>query len=62
MRDVSGVANAVNIAPGGAVVKSGLKVCAQGGQPLKTLGVIEIDDQQADARMDDGIRGQSVPS
>jgi hypothetical protein len=63
VRNVSGVANAMNITPGGAVVKSILENCAQGRQPLKALGVIKVNDQQADTRMDgDGIRGEPVTS
>jgi len=63
VRNVSGVANAMNITLSGTVVKSVLKVCAQGRQALKTLGVIKVDDKQADTRMDDdGIRGEPVPS
>lgn len=61
VRNVSGVANAVNITPGGGVVKSDLEVGAQGRQSAETLGVIEIDDQQSDTRMDDGIGGEPVP-
>jgi hypothetical protein len=61
VRNVSGVANTVNITPGGGVVKSGFEIGAQGRQSAKTLGMIEIDDQQTDTGMDDGIPGETVP-
>ena len=49
---VSGVANTVNITPGGVAVKSVLKIRPQLGQPVQTLGVVEVDDEQTRARMD----------
>jgi hypothetical protein len=62
VRDVSGVANAVNISPGGVMVKSVLKVRAQGGQTVKTLGVVEVDDQQAGALVDEGLCVEAIPA
>jgi hypothetical protein len=52
VRNVSGVANTVNITSGGAVVKPVLKIYAQGRQAVLTLGVVEVDDKQAGTGMD----------
>lgn len=50
----------MNITPGGASVKPVFEVGAQGRQPRLTLGVIEIDDEQAGMRMDVQGCGQAV--
>ncbi|HCU68861.1 MAG TPA: hypothetical protein DGF30_06480 [Desulfomicrobium sp.] len=50
----------MNITPGAPAVKSVFEVGAQGRQPRLTLGVVEIDDEQAGMRVDVQGSGQAV--